>query len=427
VKNTLDVSPVQRFKWMEVVLKKCGPWSPVIHKVVETNLKPLSQAQRTVKLSDKPIYETAAYKQAVRKWCPGMLEALERHTKDTKSRRDGFRKAVDEWYRICKVAERGVVTKKELLKHNTVVIAGMMVHEQLVKRGLDPRVARTVARLFIPDDVLMSKVWAHKLQLPRSRSASEVAHGVMLIISRTEINVQGVAVANVRQGKVDDNHKRDGPNGYFINPLFVSLNAEAKRRLAVSKAGGRPFAGNIVVMVDGRSPYRLLAECLYTAGQAQFKNIQLAVRRSDRSVGMIYLPVPRYVMQQPAQPGPRYPQVRHKQNAFEVKYRKAAAAKRIVVGTGGVEEARAALVAHLRKLRRVPTGSPEWGVIKVTAGPKVPVSELVKTLDAVRDKSATVGAKGGKGCRFRFHRKAADWRLVPDSRAACWFPYPYIF
>ena len=47
--------------------------------------------------------------------------------------------------------------------------------------------------------------------------------------------------------------------------------------MAAEKQGGKPFKGDAILAVHKGTPYRLLAEVLYTANQAEFKTYTFAI------------------------------------------------------------------------------------------------------------------------------------------------------
>ena len=81
----------------------------------------------------------------------------------------------------------------------------------------------------------------------------------------------------VRAGAVDSSVKRDGANGYYIIPLVAS---SPSTRIALKKSaamGGTQFDDTATVLIDKNTPYRLLTEVFYSAGQAEFTNYRLTV------------------------------------------------------------------------------------------------------------------------------------------------------
>ena len=116
-----------------------------------------------------------------------------------------------------------------------------------------------------------------EMLLPKSVSTTNMADAVDIQISASTILVRNSAVVNVKNGKVDANSKRDGPDGFFIDPLFKKLKDEAKKLKAAEKQGGKKFAGDAIIAAHKGTPYRLLAEVLYTANQAEFKTYTFAI------------------------------------------------------------------------------------------------------------------------------------------------------
>jgi biopolymer transport protein ExbD len=118
---------------------------------------------------------------------------------------------------------------------------------------------------------------ADGLQLPASTVETTRPLAVNVTVSQNAILVEGDAVAPVRAGAIDASIKRDGANGYYITPLVDTLNKHANRLKKIAAMGGTVFDGTAMIMVDKATPYRLLTEILYSAGQAEFRNYHLVV------------------------------------------------------------------------------------------------------------------------------------------------------
>lgn len=115
------------------------------------------------------------------------------------------------------------------------------------------------------------------LQLPTSTIEQQRAMAVNITVTGSAILVEGDAVAAVRAGAVDPSLKRDGANSYYITPLVDTLTKHANRLKKIAAMGGTQFDGTAMILVDKSTPYRLLTEVLYSAGQAEFKNYHLTV------------------------------------------------------------------------------------------------------------------------------------------------------
>jgi biopolymer transport protein ExbD len=118
---------------------------------------------------------------------------------------------------------------------------------------------------------------AEGLQLPNSTIEAQRPLAVNITVTSSAILVEGDGVTTVRAGAVDPSVKRDGANGYYITPLVDILTKHGNRLKKIAAMGGSPFDGTAMVLVDKNTPYRLLTEVLYSAGQAEFKNYHLVV------------------------------------------------------------------------------------------------------------------------------------------------------
>lgn len=112
---------------------------------------------------------------------------------------------------------------------------------------------------------------------PRSSSTARCGQSVQVVVTQKGIVVEGESVAAVKGGSVDATTKRDGASGYHIDPLAAQLDRHATRLKKIEKmTGGKmQFAGQLQLIIDRRTPYRLVSEVLYTAGQVGFHQTQL--------------------------------------------------------------------------------------------------------------------------------------------------------
>ncbi|MCB9557706.1 MAG: biopolymer transporter ExbD [Deltaproteobacteria bacterium] len=118
---------------------------------------------------------------------------------------------------------------------------------------------------------------------PRSASKVEPKRAVQITVTRKAILVEAgdreEQVAAVKRGQVDSSVKKEGQSGYEITPLMAILQKHATRlkRIEQLTRGKQAFAGEVVVVADHATPFRLLSEILYTAGQAEFGRYRLMV------------------------------------------------------------------------------------------------------------------------------------------------------
>ena len=115
------------------------------------------------------------------------------------------------------------------------------------------------------------------LDIPKSTSMLKPAATVMVTVSKSAIIVDNQPVLVIKDGKVEAAQKRGGEDGYFIIPLNKVLvdAAEKKRRLASVNPTVK-FEGICTLVMDKDTPYRLLTEVMYTAGQAEFSKFKFA-------------------------------------------------------------------------------------------------------------------------------------------------------
>jgi biopolymer transport protein ExbD len=116
------------------------------------------------------------------------------------------------------------------------------------------------------------------LHLPSSTAQLAAPDAVPVTLTRTALLVNDRRVAGIRDGRVDAGVKRDGDPGYFITPLYEALSSEAARQKDIARRNpNQQFDGLANVIADRTTPFRLLTEVLYTAGQAEFGKFKFAV------------------------------------------------------------------------------------------------------------------------------------------------------
>jgi biopolymer transport protein ExbD len=118
------------------------------------------------------------------------------------------------------------------------------------------------------------------LMLPPSMTPLAAKQAVPVTITKRVLLVEGDAVAPINNGRIDPNFKRDGDNGYYITPLVETLSKVARREKRVAEMSGAKFDGELTIIADKNTPYRLLTEVLYSCGQAEYANYRLLVLKS---------------------------------------------------------------------------------------------------------------------------------------------------
>lgn len=112
---------------------------------------------------------------------------------------------------------------------------------------------------------------------PHSTSQIDAKISLQITITKKTIIVDETPVAPVKKGVVDSSLKRDGQSGFLIMPLMDLLQKHATRLKKLEKMKYSKFEGEVVIIADQTTPYRLLSEVLYTAGQAEFGKYRLLV------------------------------------------------------------------------------------------------------------------------------------------------------
>jgi biopolymer transport protein ExbD len=118
------------------------------------------------------------------------------------------------------------------------------------------------------------------LVLPPSQTMLAPKQAVALTITKRIVMIDGEAVCPITSGRVDPQLKRDGDNGYYITPIVDMLSKIANREKKIAELTGQKFDGELTIVADKTTPYRLLTEILYSCGQAEYANYRLLVLKS---------------------------------------------------------------------------------------------------------------------------------------------------
>lgn len=121
-------------------------------------------------------------------------------------------------------------------------------------------------------------VQTDELRIPTSTSEVEAQQAVSIVISSSEIVVEGKRALALRNGKVDPSQKQGGGTGWLITPLFNELKHHRDRlKMIASRNAQRPFRGEVRIIADKRTPFRTLGEVIYSLGQAEFGSLRFVV------------------------------------------------------------------------------------------------------------------------------------------------------
>jgi hypothetical protein len=177
-----------------------------------------------------------------------VAEQAATHRKDRKSRR-----AVSE--------QAAMVTINSLMDAMTIVLVFL-----LMNYSIDP------LRIDAGDD----------LKLPPSTTEVNPEPSATVTVTASGIIVNDKMVVDVQNGEVDKVKKMGDENSLQIQPLFEALNEEATRQKEMARLTGGRFDGLLTVIAHQETPYRLITEVLFTAGQAEFARYKFAVLKGGQ-------------------------------------------------------------------------------------------------------------------------------------------------
>ena len=120
------------------------------------------------------------------------------------------------------------------------------------------------------------------LKLPPSITDVNPQPTAALTVTKAGIVLNDKMVVQVKEGTVDLLHKQGDEKSMQIQPLFEALNEEAGRQKEMARLSGRTFEGELTIIADETTPYRLITEVLYTSGQAEFQKFRFAVLKGAR-------------------------------------------------------------------------------------------------------------------------------------------------
>ncbi len=120
------------------------------------------------------------------------------------------------------------------------------------------------------------------LVIPNSVAELSPEDTMQITITRKGVIVGDNQVVTVKDGQIDKSQKKGGENSLYIQPLFDELTEEVSRQRQMAALQRKPFEGVVTIVADRTTPYRLLTEVMYTAGQAQLANFKFAIVRFSR-------------------------------------------------------------------------------------------------------------------------------------------------
>lgn len=126
------------------------------------------------------------------------------------------------------------------------------------------------------------KVVGKDLKAPTSSTQLTPEDMTTITITQKAILVNSNKAVDVKGGEVDKSQKKGGDAGLVITPVFDELTEAINRKKREMKLLGEKYDPVATIIADQSTPYRLLTEVMYTAGQAELSKYKFAVVRGDR-------------------------------------------------------------------------------------------------------------------------------------------------
>ncbi|MFA5624375.1 MAG: biopolymer transporter ExbD [Bradymonadales bacterium] len=110
-------------------------------------------------------------------------------------------------------------------------------------------------------------------------SIADAAPEDMTVISITKegLFLKSQKVVDIEEGKVRGNFKKGGDAGLIIEPLEVQLRQVVEEQKNMARQMNKEFKGDMTIVADQGTTYRLLVEVMQTAISTEFKRFRFAV------------------------------------------------------------------------------------------------------------------------------------------------------
>lgn len=128
------------------------------------------------------------------------------------------------------------------------------------------------------------KVQAEDLKVPSSFSQLRPEDTTTITISQKVILVDDKVAADVKNGAVDKSQKKGGEQSLMIQPLYETLTTAVKKKKREKELLSQKYDPIATIIADQTTPYRLVTEVMFTAGQAELSKFKFAVIKTDRSM-----------------------------------------------------------------------------------------------------------------------------------------------
>lgn len=126
------------------------------------------------------------------------------------------------------------------------------------------------------------KVIGEDLKAPDSATQLAPEDMTTITVSQKAILVNNSKAVDVRAGAVDKSQKKGGEASLLIQPLFEGLQEEIAKKKREMRLLGQTYEPTATIIADQGTPFRLVTEVMYTAGQAELNQFKFAVVKVNR-------------------------------------------------------------------------------------------------------------------------------------------------
>ena len=116
-----------------------------------------------------------------------------------------------------------------------------------------------------------------KTDVPISTAETLPKDMTLLTVNREGIYLVRDRIVELEDGHVNGNFKKGGDTGLIIEPLENALREQVERQKTLAMGNGTTFEGDIAIVADQSTSYRLLVEIMQTAIGTEFKHFRFAV------------------------------------------------------------------------------------------------------------------------------------------------------
>jgi biopolymer transport protein ExbD len=121
-----------------------------------------------------------------------------------------------------------------------------------------------------------------ELQVPFTHSANPVEDSTVIGLTGKHVLMNDVPVVTLDNTKVPEADLAHA--GLLIQPLFEKLREEVELQRKIAQTNKKKeFKGIVTIISDRHTPFPLLTQAMYTAGQAEFGQFKFVLIKGDRS------------------------------------------------------------------------------------------------------------------------------------------------